>query len=154
MSTVTNIRLHLLLKYFAEISRIFLKTLMDTDKGVWNLLSALLLRKKRRKLTTQMSVLKYHKFQREIFDCLKVRRIHHHQTSYIFFIDKDLRRLWTVKWLNLLQDHFGSFLMLGETVKFCKLSLKYSKTSNLHKASDYYLDMYQGQKLEWNKIVH
>lgn len=66
---------------------------MDTDKGVWNLLSALVLRYKQRKLATRMSVLKYHKFQREIFDYLKVRRIHHHQAGYIFFIDKDLSRL-------------------------------------------------------------
>jgi len=42
MSTVTNIRLHLFLKYFEEISR-FLKTLMDTEKAGWNLLSIRLL---------------------------------------------------------------------------------------------------------------
>lgn len=44
--------------------------------------------------------------------------------------------------------------MLVEIVKSHKLSLKCSKISNLHKASDYSLDMYQSQKLEWNKIVH
>lgn len=44
--------------------------------------------------------------------------------------------------------------MLYEIVKSFKVSLTCSKISNLRKASDYFLGMYQSHKLEWNKIVH
>lgn len=43
MSTLINVKLHLLLKYFEEISKFFLKTVMNTDKRVSDLLSILLL---------------------------------------------------------------------------------------------------------------
>lgn len=38
MSTLKNVRQHLLLKYFEEISKFFLKTVMNTDKRISNLL--------------------------------------------------------------------------------------------------------------------